>query len=243
MSSIPAIPKPQPFPSLFGMSFIQAGLRAIRCLSKRKKITNFKVKKIRHRHIGMESLSLQPMAEKKSVSITEVVKNYGSQLLRFISSKVAKTEDAEDILQEVWFQTSRLTNLNEIENVGAWLYSVTRNKIIDSYRKKKTESLEDFVYQDEDGDLNVKDILLADDRYSPELSVFKRMFWNELMKALDELPEKQKRVYILNELEDKTLQEIADEEGANIKTIISRKSYAVKHLRKSLQSLYDDLKD
>ena len=208
-----------------------------------KIFNTFKVKKNLWRHIHMESLSLQPMAEKKSVSITEVVKNYGSQLLRFISSKVAKTEDAEDILQEVWFQTSRLTNLNEIENVGAWLYSVTRNKIIDSYRKKKTESLEDFAYQDEDGDLNVKDILLADDRYSPELSVFKEMFWNELMKALDELPEKQKRVYILNELEDKTLQEIADEEGANIKTIISRKSYAVKHLRKSLQSLYDDLKD
>lgn len=208
-----------------------------------KIFNTFKVKKNLWRHIHMESLSLQQMAEKKSASITEVVKNYGSQLLRFISSKVAKTEDAEDILQEVWFQTSRLTNLNEIENVGAWLYSVTRNKIIDSYRKKKTESLEDFVYQDEDGDLNVKDILLADDRYSPELSVFKRMFWNELMKALDELPEKQKRVYILNELEDKTLQEIADEEGANIKTIISRKSYAVKHLRKSLQSLYDDLKD
>lgn len=208
-----------------------------------KIFNTFKVKKNLWRHIHMESLSLQPMAEKKSVSITEVVKNYGSQLLRFISSKVAKTEDAEDILQEVWFQTSRLTNLNEIENVGAWLYSVTRNKIIDSYRKKKTESLEDFVYQDEDGDLNVKDILLADDKYSPELSVFKEMFWNELMKALDELPEKQKRVYIQNELEDKTLQEIADEEGANIKTIISRKSYAVKHLRKSLQSLYDDLKD
>lgn len=208
-----------------------------------KIFNTFKVKKNLWRHIHMESLSLQQMAEKKSASITEVVKNYGSQLLRFINSKVAKTEDAEDILQEVWFQTSRLTNLSELENVGAWLYSVTRNKIIDSYRKKKTESLEDFVYQDEDGDLNVKDILLADDRYSPELSVFKEMFWNELMKALDELPEKQKRVYILNELEDKTLQEIADEEGANIKTIISRKSYAVKHLRKSLQSLYDDLKD
>lgn len=144
----------------------------------------------------MESLSLQQMAEKKSASITEVVKNYGSQLLRFINSKVAKTEDAEDILQEVWFQTSRLTNLNELENVGAWLYSVTRNKIIDSYRKKKSESLEDFVYQDEDGELNVKDILLADDSNSPELGVFKEMFWNELMKALDELPEKQKRVYI-----------------------------------------------
>jgi RNA polymerase sigma factor (sigma-70 family) len=89
----------------------------------------------------------------------------------------------------------------------------------------------------------VKDILLADDSNSPELGVFKEMFWNELMKALDELPEKQKRVYIQNELEDKTLQEIADEEGENIKTIISRKSYAVKHLRKRLQSLYDDLND
>jgi RNA polymerase sigma factor (sigma-70 family) len=223
------------------MSFIQAGLRAIRCLSKRKKITNFKVKKIRHRHIGMDSLSLQQMTETRSASITEVVKNYGSQLLRFINSKVAKTEDAEDILQEVWFQTSRLTNLSELENVGAWLYSVTRNKIIDSYRKKKTESLEDFVYQDEDGELNVKDILLADDSNSPELAVFKDMFWKELMKALDELPEKQKRVYVQNELEDKTLQEIADDEGENIKTIISRKSYAVKHLRKRLQQLYTDL--
>lgn len=191
----------------------------------------------------MDSLSLQQMTETRSASITEVVKNYGSQLLRFINSKVAKTEDAEDILQEVWFQTSRLTNLNELENVGAWLYSVTRNKIIDSYRKKKTESLEDFVYQDEDGELNVKDILLADDNNNPEIAMFKDLFWEELMKALDELPEKQKRVYIQNELEDKALQEIADEEGENIKTIISRKSYAVKHLRKSLRKLYDDLKD
>ena len=191
----------------------------------------------------MDSLSLQPMAETKSVSITEVVKNYGSQLLRFINSKVAKTEDAEDILQEVWFQTSRLTNLNELENVGAWLYSVTRNKIIDSYRKKKTESLEDFVYQDEDGELNVKDILLADDSNNPEIAMFKDLFWEELMKALDELPEKQRKVYVQNELEDRTLQEIADEEGENIKTIISRKSYAVKHLRKKLQRLYNDLKN
>ena len=189
----------------------------------------------------MDSLSLQQMTETRSASITEVVKNYGSQLLRFINSKVAKTEDAEDILQEVWFQTSRLTNLNELENVGAWLYSVTRNKIIDSYRKKKTESLEDFVYQDEDGELNVKDILLADDSNNPEIGMFKDLFWDELMKALEELPEKQKRVYVQNELEDKTLQEIADAEGENIKTIISRKSYAVKHLRKRMQRLYNDL--
>lgn len=204
---------------------------------------NFKVKHLAWRHIHMDALSLLQMTETRSASITEVVKNYGSQLLRFINSKVAKTEDAEDILQEVWFQTSRLTNLNELENVGAWLYSVTRNKIIDSYRKKKTESLEDFVYQDEDGELNVKDILLADDSNNPEVGMFKDLFWEELMKALEELPEKQKRVYVQNELEDKTLQEIADAEGENIKTIISRKSYAVKHLRKKMQRLYNDLKN
>ncbi|MBP6575812.1 MAG: sigma-70 family RNA polymerase sigma factor, partial [Chryseobacterium sp.] len=97
--------------------------------------------------------------------------------------------------------------------------------------------------QDEDGELNVKDILLADDSNNPEIAMFKDMFWDELMKALDELPEKQKKVYVQNELEDKTLQEIADEEGENIKTIISRKSYAVKHLRKRLQRLYNDLKN
>ncbi len=85
----------------------------------------------------MDSLYLNEMAEKKSASLSEVVKDYGSQLFRFIKGKVSKTEDAEDILQEVWYQTSRLTNIDDLENVGAWLYSVTRNKITDNYRKKK----------------------------------------------------------------------------------------------------------
>ncbi|MGV4415127.1 RNA polymerase sigma factor [Chryseobacterium sp. T1] len=183
------------------------------------------------------------MAEKKSVSLTEVVKNYGSQLLRFIKGKVSKTEDAEDILQEVWYQTSRLTNIDELENVGAWLYSVTRNKITDNYRKKKSDSLEDYVYEDEDGSFNVKEILLADDSNNPELKMFKDIFWDELMKALNELPEKQRHVFIQNEIEDLTLQEIADNEGENIKTIISRKGYAVKHLRVKLGHLYKELND
>lgn len=191
----------------------------------------------------MDSLYLDSMAEKKSVSLTEVVKNYGSQLLRFIKGKVSKTEDAEDILQEVWYQTSRLTNIDELENVGAWLYSVTRNKITDNYRKKKSDSLEDYVYEDEDGSFNVKEILLADDSNNPELKMFKDIFWDELMKALNELPKKQRHVFIQNEIEDLTLQEIADNEGENIKTIISRKGYAVKHLRVKLGHLYKELND
>lgn len=191
----------------------------------------------------MDSLYLDKMAEKQSASLTEVVKNYGSQLLRFIKGKVSKVEDAEDILQEVWYQTSRLTNIDDLENVSAWLYSVTRNKITDNYRKKKSDSLDDYVYEDEDGSFSIKEILLADDSNNPELKMFKDIFWDELMKALEELPENQRRVFIQNEIEDRTLQEIADEENENLKTIISRKGYAVKHLRVKLRHLYNELKD
>ncbi|MEH7887613.1 sigma-70 family RNA polymerase sigma factor [Elizabethkingia meningoseptica] len=191
----------------------------------------------------MDSLYLDEMAEKKSASLSEVVKNYGSQLFRFIKGKVSKTEDAEDILQEVWYQTSRLTNIDDLENVGAWLYSVTRNKITDNYRKKKSDSLEDYTYEDEDGSFSIKEILLADDSNNPELKMFKDIFWDELMKALDELPDNQSRVFFQNEIEERTLQEIADEEGENLKTIISRKGYAVKHLRVRLKHLYNELKD
>ena len=191
----------------------------------------------------MDSLYLNEMAEKKSASLSEVVKDYGSQLFRFIKGKVSKTEDAEDILQEVWYQTSRLTNIDDLENVSAWLYSVTRNKITDNYRKKKSDSLEDYTYEDEDGSFSIKEILLADDSNNPELKMFKDIFWDELMKALDELPENQRRVFFQNEIEERTLQEIADEEGENLKTIISRKGYAVKHLRVRLKHLYNELKD
>ena len=191
----------------------------------------------------MDSLYLNEMAEKRTASLSEVVKDYGSQLFRFIKGKVSKTEDAEDILQEVWYQTSRLTNIDDLENVGAWLYSVTRNKITDNYRKKKSDSLEDYTYEDEEGSFSIKEILLADDSNNPELKMFKDIFWDELMKALDELPDNQRRVFFQNEVEERTLQEIADEEGENLKTIISRKGYAVKHLRKRLKHLYNELKD
>ncbi|OWK98797.1 RNA polymerase subunit sigma-24 [Kaistella haifensis DSM 19056] len=179
-------------------------------------------------------------SEKDSM-IAQTVKNYGGKLLSFIRPKVNNTEDAEDILQEVWFQFSNLTNVSEIMNVGAWLYQVTRNKITDSYRKKKTENLEDFVYEDEDGSFSIKDILLLDDSENPELLAFREEVWRELFAALDELPEKQRLVFVENAIEGKKLQEIADEQGENIKTIISRKNYAMKYLRTRMSPLYRDL--
>ena len=178
--------------------------------------------------------------EKENI-IAQTVKNYGGKLLSFIRPKVNNSEDAEDILQEVWYQFSNLTNISEIVNVSAWLYTVSRNKITDSYRKKKTENLEDFVYDDEDGTFSIKDILLLDDSENPELLAFREEVWKALFSALDELPEKQKLVFTEHEIEGKKLQEIADEQGENLKTIISRKNYAIKHLRKRMTVLYKDL--
>ena len=181
------------------------------------------------------------MAEEKQISITETITQFGKKLFGFVRGKVRTNEDAEDILQDVWFQLSNISNIDELENMSAWLYQVARNKITDTFRKKRTSALEDYSYENEDGEFNYKDILLLDDTNNPDLAFFKELFWKELMSALDELPEKQKEAFVLNEIEELTLQQIADKTGENIKTIISRKSYAVKHLRNKLNYLYQEL--
>ncbi len=190
----------------------------------------------------MDEAQLERMSEKNAKSFSEVVKEYGGQLLRFVKARVKKTADAEDILQEVWYQFSRVTNIEDLGNAGAWLYSVTRNKITDSYRKKKDESLDELTEAADEDSFPIAHLLVADETDNPELKMFKDIFWDELMKALEELPEKQRKVYILNEIEEMTLQEISNLENENLKTIISRKSYAVKHLRLRLRGLYNELK-
>ena len=189
----------------------------------------------------METITTASMSDERHFSITETVQQFGKRLFGFVRGKVKTTEEAEDILQDVWYQFSRLSNLDELENVSAWLYRVAQNRVTDNYRKKKTENLEDFTYENDEDEISFKEILLLDENASPELALFKEEFWNELMQALDELPENQKEVFLLNEIEDFTLQEIADQKGENLKTIISRKGYAVKHLRKRLQHLYNEL--
>ena len=161
------------------------------------------------------------MPEPSSPPVVQVIQNYGTRLFRFIRGRVSTDEDAEDILQEVWFQLSGLVNIEEIGQVSGWLYRVARNKIVDRYRKKRPDSLEDYAYG-EDGEFSLTDILLAD-TLDPEIEELKELFWQELFSALDELPENQRQVFVENELEDKTLQQIADETGEKLKTIISRK--------------------
>lgn len=175
-----------------------------------------------------------------NTSLTHVVSAYGKRLFRFIRGRVRNDADAEDVVQDVWYQFSRVMDAEPIEQISAWLFRVARNRLTDLYRRKKEDSLEDYVYEDEDGELFFKELLLSSPE-TPDTELLKSTVWEVLIKALDELPEAQRNVFVWNELEDETLQSIADRTGENIKTLISRKRYAVQHLRRRLEHLYEDL--
>jgi len=189
----------------------------------------------------MENVMNYSTGEQKSISISNTIQEFGEKLFGFVRKKVKTTEDAEDILQEVWYQLSNLSDIAELDNVSAWLYEVARNKITDKARKKTNLSIEDYGFETDNDDFNFKEILLLDDTNNPELTFFKEIFWKEFQQALEELPSNQKEVFILNEIEGMTLQQIADQNGENLKTIISRKGYAVKHLRNKLNYLYKEM--
>lgn len=189
----------------------------------------------------METSTTLNMADNSQETVAKTIKEYGNQIAGFIRSKVSDNEDAKDILQDVWYQLSRLANIDNIESMSGWLFRIARNRITDSYRKKKPERLENFSNENEEGQISFKEILLLDDTDNQELALFKEVFWSELLEALDELPENQKEVFVLNEIEDITLQQIADKTETPLKTVISRKGYAVKHLRKKLNYLYEEL--
>jgi RNA polymerase sigma factor (sigma-70 family) len=183
----------------------------------------------------------------KSKNIVRAVNDYGKSLFNFIKGKVNTEAEAEDILQDVWYQLSNIDDTDEIVQLRGWLFRVARNKIIDKSRKKTEELIDDLgydpdSYQDEDDEYNFGDILLMKDEDAESVYI-KELFWDELFEALDELPQNQKQVFIWNEMEEKTLQQIADETGEKLKTIISRKGYAVKYLRSRLKALYDEFLD
>jgi RNA polymerase sigma factor (sigma-70 family) len=181
------------------------------------------------------------MADQRRQNIIQAFRDYSKRLFYFIRGKVKTDEDAEDILQDVWFQFSNVLETEPIEQTSAWLFRVARNRIIDKYRKKKTESLNDeLIEEDEDGSFNFRDILLASDS-NPETEHLRSLFWEQLFSALNELPSEQRDVFIANELEDVSFQELSEMTGEKVNTLISRKRYAVLHLRKRLEQLYKEI--
>ena len=180
-----------------------------------------------------------PMAQTREGTINKVIRDYNRRLFGFIRGRVPSNDDAEDVLQEVWYQLSRVVDIDSIEQISAWLFRVARNTLTDRYRKKRPDLLDDQLVEDEGGERFIRDLLL-DDTPGPEMEYLRELFWEELMEALDELPAKQRDIFIWNELEGQTFQEISDRTGTNIKTLISRKRYAVAHLRQRLALLYEE---
>lgn len=167
------------------------------------------------------------------LEIGKVYKTEKSRLLAFIRSRVESREDAEDILQDVFYHTLRGVSVtDQIDNILAWLYTAARNRIIDWYRKKRLRTL-----PLEDMEKYGIEALIADSGLHPEQSYYKNLIAEALAESVEALPAEQRMVFILQELEGMTFNEIAEITGDSINTLISRKRYAVLYLRKQLQGI------
>ncbi len=181
------------------------------------------------------------MALEQDQRISEVVKRERSRLGNFIRRRVPDPRDAEDILQEVFYELVEANRLlMPIDHVTGWLFRVARNRIIDLFRKKKPESFSDSTLEDEDGELLRLEDLLPSPDAGPDALYARGVLLDELEAALDELPEEQRDVFVAHELEGLSFKEIAADTGVSVNTLLSRKRYAVLHLRERLQSIYDE---
>lgn len=167
------------------------------------------------------------------------------RLLGFIRNRVSSSEEAEDILQDVFYQfVAGFDTIESVDRITSWLFSVARNKIIDRYRKDSTRPQRtEFGVQagsDDDAPLSLQEIL-PDLGNTPEDAYLREMLWDAIMEALDELPREQREIFIMNEMEEKGFREISEETGISINTLLSRKRYAILALRKKLQKFYDEI--
>jgi RNA polymerase sigma factor (sigma-70 family) len=174
--------------------------------------------------------------------ISEIVTKQRSRLRSFIRRRVPDPADAEDIVQEVFYELVEANRLlMPIEHVTSWLFTVARNRITDLFRKKKPENFSDAAVEDEAGKLLRIEDMLPSAEAGPEAAYFRNALLDELELAIDELPDEQREVFVAHEIEGRNFKEIAAETGVNLNTLLSRKRYAVLHLRERLQDIYDEL--
>jgi RNA polymerase sigma factor (sigma-70 family) len=173
--------------------------------------------------------------------ISEVVAEQRSRLRNFIRRRVPDPADVEDILQEVFYELVEANRLlMPIEHVTGWLFRVARNRITDLFRKKKPVPFSDAAAEDEAGELlQIEDLLPSPDA-GPEALYFRSVLLDELEFALGELPDEQREVFVAHELEGRSFKELSAESGVSVNTLLSRKRYAVIHLRERLQSIHDE---
>jgi RNA polymerase sigma factor (sigma-70 family) len=189
-----------------------------------------------------DAASQEPMALEEDQRISEVVRRERSRLLSFIRRRVPDPRDAEDILQDVFYELVEANRLlMPIGHITGWLFRVARNRITDLFRKKTPESLGDAAVADEgDERLQFEDLLPSSDA-GPEALYVRNLLQDELEQALDELPREQRFVFVAHELEGRSFKQLAAETGVSVNTLLSRKRYAVLHLRRRLRSIHDEL--
>jgi RNA polymerase sigma factor (sigma-70 family) len=173
--------------------------------------------------------------------IAEVIEREGRRLFHFIRTRVDDEGDAEDILQDVFYELTQAYRLMKpIEQVGAWLYRVARNRIIDRFRKRKPEGSGEFsLNAGEESVFDLQDLLPSPDA-GPDALYARSVLVEELQAALEELPEEQREVFVAHEIDGRSFKQLAAETGLNVNTLLSRKRYAVLHLRRRLQAIYEE---
>jgi RNA polymerase sigma factor (sigma-70 family) len=190
------------------------------------------------------AISLDRMTLEQDRRISDVVGQEQSRLRNFIRRRVPNPRDAEDILQDVFYELVEANRLlMPIEHVGAWLYRVARNRITDLFRKKQPEPFSDSEKMDEDGEVLFLEDLLPSSEAGPEAIFARNVLLDELALALEELPEEQRDVFVAHEIEGLSFREIAAETGVGLSTLLSRKRYAVLHLRQRLQAVHDEFRN
>jgi len=189
----------------------------------------------------MEATLTVPQSDEVGRRIAETAQREGSRLRSFIRRRVADEADAEDILQEVFFELAETYRLlKPVEKVGAWLFRVARNRIIDRSRKRRLEEeTQPRSADSESAETSWEDLLPSPD-VGPEAAYARRILLEELGDALDELPSEQREVFVAHELEGRSFRELAAETGLSVNTLLSRKHYAVLHLRERLQDIYEE---
>jgi len=181
------------------------------------------------------------MALEQDQRISEVVEREQSRLRNFIRRRVPDPCDAEDILQDVFYELVEANRLlMPIDHVTGWLFRVARNRITDLFRKKRPERFSDIAVADEDDELLRLEDLLPSPDAGPEVLYARNMLLDELELAVEELPEEQRAVFVAHELEGRSFKEMAAETGVSMNTLLSRKRYAVRYLRDRLQDVYDE---
>jgi len=188
-----------------------------------------------------DAASLKRMSLEQDQRISEVVKREQSRLRNFIRRRVPDPRDAEDILQEVFYELVEANRLlMPIEHVTGWLFRVARNRITDLFRKKKPVSFSDAAVADDDKELLQLEDLLPSPDAGPDALYARSVLLDELEFALDELPDEQREAFVGHEFEGRTFKEMAAETGVSVNTLLSRKRYAVLHLRERLQNIYHE---